>query len=439
MRFVGKHVVVYGAGMSGIAAYELVREKGAKAIIYDDDIDAHRATNSKGVFDGADMIVLSPGVDANKDFILDARLDGTIVMSELALASSLCVAEQIAVTGTNGKTTTTMLIDYVLKRAGLHSHAVGNIGVPFCSIADKLDATEIAVIEASSFQLENSPSFAPDISVMLNIFPDHLSRHKTMQNYISAKSNIFLKQSEQDYIVYNADDENICALTGQMVAQKVPFSMTSVQMDGAYISSGFVCFKGKPIVALEDVDFVGKEIENVLASVAVCMIKGVSPFNIASAITDFAKPMYRRQLCKIIDGIKVYNDSKATNVSACVCACECVSRTDGDFVLILGGQKGEEDFVALFEGIKRDCGDSLKYVVACGQNADDIFACATKFGVDVVVREALQDAIFVALVKARECGAKSILFSPSSKSFDKYSSFEERGRIFDALVNVVAK
>lgn len=438
MRLVGKHAVVYGAGMSGVASYELLREKGAKAIIYDDDTGAKRATSSKGVFDGADMIVLSPGVDANKDFILDARLEGAIVMSELALASSLCDAEQIAVTGTNGKTTTTMLIDYVLKRAGLHSHAVGNIGVPFCSIADKLDATEIAVIEASSFQLENSPNFAPDIAVMLNVSPDHLSRHKTMQNYVGAKSNIFLKQSEQDYIVYNADDEEIKALTPQMVAKKVPFSTSHVEIEGAYLSSGFVCFRGKPVVPLEDMDFSGKEIENVLACVAVCMIKGVSPFNIASAITDFSKPPYRRQLCGTIDGIKVYNDSKATNVSACECACECVAR-EGDFVLILGGQKGEEDFDALFESLKKNCADHLKGIVACGQNSDIVFACGVRAGFEVFVRESLHEAIALALDKAKRCEAKSVLFSPSSKSFDKYSSFEERGRVFDALVGTIAK
>lgn len=171
-----------------------------------------------------------------------------------------------------------MLIDHILKRAGLHSHAVGNIGVPFCSIADKLDATETAVIEASSFQLENSPDFAPDIAVLLNIAPDHLSRHKTMQNYINAKANIFRSQSEQDIAVYNADDEYIRELIPQINAKKVPFSIEHIEPDGAYLSSGFACYKGRPIVALEDIDFKGKEIQNVLASIAVCMQKACRNF-----------------------------------------------------------------------------------------------------------------------------------------------------------------
>ena len=425
MRLVGKNVVIYGAGISGLAAYELVREKGAKAIVYDDDAKADHATNSTGVFDGADIIVLSPGVDANRDFLLDARLDNIPVVSELSLASRICLAEQIAITGTNGKTTTTMLIDYILKRAGLHSHAVGNIGIPFCSIADKLDATEIAVIEASSFQLENSPDFAPDVAVLLNIAPDHLSRHKTMQNYVNAKAMIFRNQSESDVVVYNADDEIIRGLIPQAVAKKVPFSTRDVELDGAYLSSGFVCFKGKPVVALEDVDFKGEELQNVLAAVAVCMERGVSAFCVASAITDFAKPQYRRQFVAKIDGVDVYNDSKSTNISACLCALECCD----DCVLILGGQKGEEDFDYLFENMP----DGAKGFVACGENADVIFDCAKADGYDVFVRESLSDARACALQKAHETEAKNLLFSPASKSFDRYKNFEERGRVFDAI------
>lgn len=427
MRFVGKNVVIYGAGISGLAAYELVREKGAKAIVYDDDAKAEHATNSTGVFDGADIIVLSPGVDANKDFLLDARLDNTLVISELSLASKICVAEQIAITGTNGKTTTTMLIDHILKRAGLHSHAVGNIGIPFCSIADKLDATETAVIEASSYQLENSPDFAPDYSVLLNIAPDHLTRHKSMTNYINAKANIFRNQGEQDTVVYNDDDMLIKSLVPQMTAKKVPFSTEHVVIDGAYLSSGFVCYKGKPIVALDDIDFKGKELQNVLASVAVCMEKGVSAFCIASAITDFAKPTYRRQFVRDIDGISIFNDSKATNVSACLCACE----STGDCVLILGGQSGAEDFDCLFENIP----SSVKGVVACGENADLIFQKAKFRDIDVSVRENLTDALTCALKKAKDTGVTNVLFSPASKSFDRYKNFEERGRVFDAIVS----
>ena len=284
MKLVGRNVVVYGAGASGISAYELLREKGARAIVYDDDPTRERATSSIGVFKDADLIVLSPGVNPDKDFLLDARLENKTVTSELNLASSVCVAEQIAITGTNGKTTTTLLIDHILKRAGIHSHAVGNIGVPFSSIADKLDATETAVIEASSYQLENSVGFSPDIAVLLNVKPDHLTRHATMKNYVNAKANIFRAQSESDYLVFNADDEEVANVVCEAISQKVPFSTDHTEPSGAYISSGFVCFRGNPIIPVDEIDFKGDELQNVLAAVAVCMIKGVSAFCTASAL-----------------------------------------------------------------------------------------------------------------------------------------------------------
>lgn len=431
MRFALKNVVVYGAGVSGISAYELCREKGAKAIVYDDNPLAKRATSSKGVFDGADMIILSPGVNPDQDFLLDARLENVLVISELELASRVCVAEQIAITGTNGKTTTTMLVDHILKRAGLHSHAVGNIGTPFSYIADKLDATETCVIEASSFQLENCPTFSPDIAVLLNIKPDHLSRHKSLENYILAKSNIFLHQGECDYIVYNADDDIVCKAVEGAISQKVPFSKTKVVREGAYISSGFICYKGTPIVALDDIDFKGDELDNALASVCVGMLKGVSAFNTASAITDFARPKYRRQLVKIVDGIYVYNDSKSTNVSACLSACGCV----GDCILMLGGMLGDECFDTLFANIS----DNVKGTVVQGENADTIKDSAQKYGIQVDIEDTLENAIKIAFEMAKNVGCESVLFSPASKSFDLYKNFEERGRCFDEEVKKIAR
>lgn len=427
MKLVGRNVVVYGAGASGISAYELLREKGARAIIYDDDPTRERATSSIGVFKDADLIVLSPGVNPDKDFLLDARLENKTVTSELNLASSVCVAEQIAITGTNGKTTTTLLIDHILKRAGIHSHAVGNIGVPFSSIADKLDATETAVIEASSYQLENSAGFSPDIAVLLNIKPDHLTRHATMKNYVNAKANVFRAQSESDYLVFNADDEEVANIVCEAVSQKIPFSIEHTEPSGAYISSGFVCFRGNPVILK------GDELQNVLAAVAVCMIKGVSAFCTASALADFKRPHYRRQLIAIADGVYVYNDSKSTNISACLCACSSV----GDCVLMLGGQKGGEDFVNLFSHLP----SNVKAVTAQGENADVIYRAAKTCGFnDVRVCDSLESAISEAFETAKELKCESILFSPASKSFDLYENFEERAEKFDSqIANYLSK
>ncbi|MCM1306311.1 MAG: UDP-N-acetylmuramoyl-L-alanine--D-glutamate ligase [Bacteroides sp.] len=431
MKFIGKNAVVYGAGASGLSAYQLLREKGAKAIIYDDNPNIVGATNSKSVIDSADIIVLSPGVDGAKDFLLDAKLENKIVVGELELASMCCNAEQIAITGTNGKTTTTMLIDGILKRAGKSSYAVGNIGTPFSAIADKLDATEIAVIEASSFQLESSIKFSPDTAVILNIKPDHLERHGSLEKYAAAKANIFLNQGEQDYVVYNADDQVICGFIPQMVAKKVPFSVKRPIKGGAYMSSGFICFDGQPIISLDETDMRGAEIENLLAAVCVCMTQGISVYNIASGIIEFERPEYRRQKCGEIHGICVYNDSKSTNVSACISACKGI---DGDCVLILGGAKRNEDFEELFKELPHN----VKAVAISGENASDILRCAKNAEFEnIVAYDDIKSALRGAYNVAVSSGYKNILFSPSSKSYDKFSGYEMRGKHFDACFNAL--
>jgi len=431
MKLFNKNVVIYGAGKSGLAAYELVREKGAKAIIYDDNPYAPHATNSKGVVIAADIIVLSPGVDRDNELLRDAALDGKQIISELELASECSIAEQIAITGTNGKTTATMLIDSILKRGGFNSYAVGNIGTPFSALADNLEASDIAVIEASSFQLEGCKNFSPDIAVMLNILPDHLERHKTMENYVEAKAHIFLSQGEQDILVYNDDDEIIRSLLPRARAKKIPFSMTHPVKGGAYISSDFICFDGEPVLTVCESGMCAKELENVLAAVAVGITRGVSAFSTAAAITEFKRPSFRRERVGAVNGIAIYNDSKSTNISACLCACEAM---DGDTVLILGGDKRAEDFSELFHNIP----DKIKRVVASGANAEDIVSAAGgKF--EIAIAGDIREALEIAFDEANKLGLRNILFSPASKSFDKFSDYKERGRFFETCACDIIK
>lgn len=432
MNLTGKRVVIYGAGISGLSAYELVREKGGRVVIYDDDPMKPHATNSIGVFDDADVIVLSPSVNQDKDFLIDAKLENKVVVSELELASSVCNAEQIAVTGTNGKTTTTMLIDHMFRSAHKNSHAVGNIGIAFSAIADKLDAMEIAVVETSSFQLESTTKFSPDVAILLNITPDHLERHTTMDKYIEAKAKIFLGQSECDTVIYNDDDKIIAKLVPDMVAKKIPFSMTH-PVDGAYVSSNFICFKGKPIVELEEIDFDGKELENALACVCVGMSHGLNPYTIASALISFERPEYRRKETAKIDDIKIFNDSKATNVYSCLSAVESM---DGNTILILGGAKRSENFSELFDNLN----DNVKSIIAVGENARYIYDCAKIVGFgDISIANTLFEAVALGIETAKALNCSNLLFSPASKSFDTYSSYIDRGRKFDAVVDRLKK
>ena len=427
MNVRGKNVVIYGGGISGISAYELIKEQGGRALIYDDENRPH-ATSSAGVFLKADMIVLSPGVKSGNPYVLDARLEGKPVVGEIELASSFCRAEQIAVTGTNGKTTTVMLIDHILKSAHVESHAVGNIGYAFSSICDRLDALDVAVIETSSFQLETAHSFAPDYAVLLNITPDHLDRHGDFDKYVSAKANIFLHQSECDKIVYNYDDPTIRSLEPFMKGKQIPFSTTTPLPNGAYLSSGFVCYKGMPVVELADLDVKGKEIENVLAAVAVTMDKGISKYTVSSALYSFSRPKYRRTKVADICGVAVFNDSKATNIHSTLSAIEAM---DGATVLILGGAKGREDFACLFSSMKK-----VVQVIICGDNKDEICRHAQSFGIDFLICDTLDDAVEEGLVAANKKGAGNLLFSPASKSFDRYKNYEERGKAFDSIVKL---
>ena len=425
MNVQGKNVVIYGGGISGLSAYQLVKEKGGRVMIYD-DFDRPHTTSSAGVFARADLIVLSPGIESGNPYVLDARLEGKTVVSEIELASSFCVGEQIAVTGTNGKTTTVTLIDHILKCAHVSSRAVGNIGVAFSSIADKLDALDTAVVEVSSFQLESVRTFSPDYAVLLNITPDHLDRHQTFERYVSAKSNIFMHQCECDVVVYNDDDKVIKGLVPYMKGEKIPFSATH-PVDGAYLSSGFVCYEGMIVVELADLDVKGAEIENVLAAVAVTMRKGISKFTVATALCSYKRPQYRRQKVAEINGISVFNDSKATNVASTLSA---VSAMDGNTVLLVGGARGSEDFDQLFCGLPK----KVIAVVAYGENREDVFASADKYGFSATVADNLEDAVLKGMTIAVEQGANNLLLSPASKSFDSFKNYEERGKFFDKVV-----
>lgn len=427
MNLAGKKVVVYGAGVSGLSAAQLVRDHGGRAVIYDDNPTKSHSTSCTSVFNDCDIVVVSPGVASWNPHVLDAKLGGKQVVSELELASAFCRAEQIAVTGTNGKTTTTMLIDHILRYAKIPSHAVGNIGAAFSSIADKLDAMEVAVIEASSFQLEGAQFFAPDIAVMLNITPDHLDRHGNLDRYIGAKANVFLRQSESDLAVFNADDENVRSLLPVIRARKVPFSLNG-PVDGAYLSSGFVCYKGMPVAEADDLDFRGREREDLLAAVAVAAEKGISFYTIASALHTFKRPDFRRKACGEVQGVSVFNDSKATNVFSTVSAAESM---DGDTVLILGGADRGENFAELFDKLP----SKVKGAVVTGENADKIIAAAREKGfLRISESPDIFDACADAVELAHELDCGNVLFSPSSKSYDNYTSYAERGRAFDAAV-----
>ncbi|MDD4839089.1 MAG: UDP-N-acetylmuramoyl-L-alanine--D-glutamate ligase [Clostridia bacterium] len=427
MNIKGKNVLVYGLGKSGRSALNLLAHKEANCFAFDDDYEkrALLRNNEKweSDFSNVDIVVLSPSISGYRPEIMDLRLLGKQVISEIELGYQFCDAELIAVSGTNGKTTTTMLIDEVLRAGANHSVAVGNIGTPFCELCDGLKTYETAVVEVSSFQLEAINKFSPDIAVLLNITPDHLDRHKSFEDYIATKARLFENQTECDIAVLNMDDENVAKLKNQIIAKIVPFSLTK-KVDGVYIENGYVRYFDTPVLCAEELQFKGRELENVLATVAVAMEKHIHPFVIACAMKRFKRPEHRLQFVRCAGEKKYINDSKATNIDATLCACTTMTNST---LLVLGGQDKDDDFRTLFENLPKN----ITRIFVTGENAKDIEHSGKYIGFqNITVFDSLEECV-LNTVGAEE---QTVLFSPASKSFDRYKNYAERGKHFCQLV-----
>lgn len=432
MKYRSKNILVYGMGKSGYAAAELLNRLGASVYLYDDDTAALAEAAESLAFSvpintanfiGFDAVILSPGVPSVMPALLEARLNGTQVLSEIELGYGYCQAAIVAVTGTNGKTTVTMLIDHILREAGINSYAAGNIGTPFCEIAAMLSAADTVVLEASSFQLENIKYFSPDIAVLLNLAPDHFDRYFNLDDYAAAKLRIFEYQSKADFAVLNGDDEEIVKRTAEIAAEKIYFSKSNA--GDAYIEDGSIYWRGSHIIHTSELfSSLTHNVENSLASTAACSLLGVQPYAIAKALESFEPPHFRVEYIGRLGGRAVYNDSKGTNIAATLAAAKAMAERTA---LILGGSDKGEDFRELFMSLPQNVCE----VLVTGGNAPEILEAALSVGFkNISYRATLQECV--------ECAARAdilnILFSPASASFDRYTSYEERGRDFNALV-----
>ena len=422
----GKTALIYGYGASGKSAAKLWKRQGATVKVFDDDPakrDFLTFEEWSADLSDVDFVVMSPGVDGFKTDLLELRLGGIPVISEIELGYGCCFGEIIAITGTNGKTSATMLTNEILLAGGFSSYALGNIGTPFCDMADKFKSDEIAVLEISSFQLETSTKFTPDIGVLLNIEPDHLDRHKSFEDYAKTKIKLFKNQSENDFAIFNEADETISELMRGVNSQKIPFNIYR-RCDGAYIENGIAYFKGEEVLSLEDSPFAGRENENLLAAVAVAKLKGIPNEKIAGAVKNFIKPPHRMELFCTAKGKKFIDDSKATNISATISAVESIKEPA---VLILGGCDKGEDFLTLFKSLPK----LIKRVLVIGENAKSILHAAKL----CEYRNIESFDNMNSLIKSAIEGDESIvLFSPASKSFDRYKNYAERGDHFKKLV-----
>ena len=432
--------LILGWGKSGKSAYGLLRRLGREAVCFDDaegdpvdgEIENRRGMSLENVLEDVETVVVNPAVPVTHPVIRGAKAKGIEVIAEIELGYRCCKGNLVAVTGTNGKTTTVSLIKEVFDHAGIEAYALGNIGVPFSSAADRL-AGAVAILETSSFQLETTVDFAPRFAVCLNVTPDHIERHKTFEEYTRLKARIFENQSEKDFAILNADDPVVSSFAVHIKAEIFWFSAQN-KVKGAYAEDGEIFFddgkKRERICAVDDVPLKGKHnLSDVLASVLVAKLYGVKTDMIALAVREFRPPKYRIELIKTLKDLKIYNDSKSTNIDSTVRACEAM---DGATTLIVGGWDKKISYESFFARLP----ENVAHIVCCGDNSDEIIKWAPDDARYSVVKTAtLERAVEISLSYK---DSKNLLFSPSTSSYDRYADYMQRGRHFDGIVKALA-
>ncbi len=448
----GKKVLIIGAAKSGIAAASFLVEMGAEVYLNDirlpEDIGKEEIAllqrNGVKVLFGKhfslrgflpEFIIISPGVPLSIPPVLEAKSKGIPVWSEIELAFRYCKAPVVAVTGTNGKTTTTALLGQMFSDRGIKTFVGGNIGVPFISESNKLNADDLAVIEASSFQLETIELFKPKVAIILNLTPDHIDRHGSFEGYIKAKSQIFKNQENVDWLILNWDDHETKKLACQAKARKMYFSRKEKLAEGCYVEDGIIKInrEGKtiPIIATKNILIKGNHnVENVLAAAAAATIIGVEPKSLEKTLKTFPGVEHRLEKVLIHRGIEYVNDSKGTNPDASIKAIEAYGCP---IILIAGGKNKGSDFTEYAHAIKK----RVKKVILLGQAAAEIEKALKAIGYDQYInvsdyQEAVKEACKAALP------GDVVLLSPACASWDMFNNYEERGRLFKKIVREIA-
>lgn len=445
-------VMVVGMGVSGIACADVLLDEGAHVIMSDsadrskfpDLIQHYQVPIQEGRIEfalGEDprpylarvaLIVLSPGVPMTLPFIQEAIQQGIEVIGEIELGYRFAKAPIIAITGTNGKTTTTALTGAVFQASGRKTYVLGNIGIPIIELARETTAKDVIVAEVAGFQLESIRDFHSPCCAVLNISEDHLNRFGTMEKYIASKERIFENQTSEDIAVLNADDPIVAAMKNKTKAQIVWFSLTKEIENGASIQKNQIVFcqngHQTTICDVSDLQIPGAHnVENALAAVCLGMTSGVPPQAIAHALRTFEGVEHRIEFVREIEGVRYINDSKGTNPDSTIKAVKAMERPT---VLLLGGSNKNSDYCPVFEAFE----GRIKAVVALGETRDQIVRDAKKTGYSpvYVCDTSFEEAVQMASNLAN--AGDNILLSPACASYDMFQNFEERGRVFKEIV-----
>ncbi len=451
MNLTDKKVVVVGTGVSGMGAVKLLSETSADITLYDGNDKADRDEILKKIPDDCDLrliigempdevvketdlLVISPGVPIDSDIVKLFEKENVPVWGEIELAYNFEKGTVFAITGTNGKTTTTTLVGEIMKKYNNQTFVVGNIGNSYTSEVLKTTKDSYTVAEISSFQLETIREFAPKGSAILNITPDHLNRHYTMENYAAVKESITKNQwkvREDDYCVLNYDDK-VLREFGKTIKNPVYFSRKEKPSKGAYLDGRIIrYFDGKndyEVMSVDDMHLFGNHnYENVMAAIAMTIEAGVPLNIIINVIKDFMGVEHRIEYVRDKNGVRYYNDSKGTNPDSSIKALEAMSRPT---ILIAGGYDKHSEFDEFIEAFD----NKVKLMVLLGQTADKIEETAVRHGfTNIIKTDSLEKAVKICAENA--VSGDVVLLSPACASWGMFKNYEERGKLFKEYVN----
>lgn len=442
-KYLQKKVLVLGLAKSGVSAASLLNKLGAFVTVNDikplSENPEAQGLLEQGIKvicgshpielldEGFELIVKNPGIPYRNPLIKGALEKGIPVITEVELAYQISEAPFVGITGTNGKTTTTTLIFEMLKAGNKSPLIAGNIGTVASGVAQEAKVDDTIVIELSSFQLMGIEEFRPEIAIVTNLYDAHLDYHGSKSEYAEAKAAITKNQTEADFFIYNADQEDVRKMAANSDASLVPFSTTDTYENGAYVEDGAVYFRGEKVIETAEIALPGKHnLENILAAISAVKLKGASNEAIKEVLTSFHGVEHRLQYVATIENRKFYNDSKATNILA---ASKALTSFSEPVILLAGGLDRGNEFDELKPSMK-----NVKAVITFGETAEKIERVAKEIGITTIKRvDNVVTAVPVAFELSNE--GDCILLSPACASWDQYKTFEQRGDMFMEAVH----
>lgn len=450
MKLTGKRILLVGMARSGIACAALIRSHGAIPVLNDrkkeeafgHDLDHLRELGCEfrlgedpvKVLDECDGLIISPGVPIDAPVVKAAKEKNIPMVGELEMAYSLLKGDVLAISGTNGKTTTTTLVGKIFENAGRLTHVAGNIGYPLSSVAMECRKEDVTVVEVSSFQLESVKTFHPHVAALLNITEDHLNRHGTMAEYIRLKQRIFENQTAEDYAVLNMDDAELVKMAPKCKAQVAFFSRTQKVENGAFVENGKIVWQWKGarriICDADQILIPGPHnLENALAATAMTCAMGVPAPVIRHTLMSFTGVEHRIEKVRVFQGVTYINDSKGTNVDSTI---KAVQSMKAPTVILLGGYDKHTDFMPLCREMVAS--GQIAHAVVLGETARQIREQLEEAGYTAITQAySMEDAVNKARALAVSGG--NVLLSPACASFDMFRDYEQRGEVFKQIVH----